>query len=251
MKTKPTTVNRLVVKPIVRKPRIAVIQGEVSTTSMALAEHFGKRHDNVLQYIEAQIAEMPTAFRKLNFQVTLRNVNGPNGAVRNEKYIRMSRDGFVLIAMGFGGKEAMKWKVAYIEAFNSMERELLGRKQKELLSRPGAPIREDGLDSPLFNELFRALNKKVGQAMLLTYLIEAGAHQKPYLRTSRGIAADLQHMLCRTAIVVNAAKLEDQGLIEYGDSVYSVTLDRVSQLLKRSLLDDSVLFASETTRLVH
>ena len=114
MKTKSTALDRLVVKPIVRKPRIAVIQGEVSTTSMALAEHFGKRHDNVLQYIEAQIAEMPKAFRKLNFQVTLRNVNGPNGAVRSEKYVRMTRDGFVLIAMGFGGKEAMKWKVAYI-----------------------------------------------------------------------------------------------------------------------------------------
>lgn len=33
----------------------------------------------------------------------------------------MTRDGFSLLVMGFTGKEALQWKLKYIEAFNKME----------------------------------------------------------------------------------------------------------------------------------
>ena len=36
----------------------------------------------------------------------------------------MNRDGFALLAMGFTGKEAVTWKLKYIEAFNQMEKQL-------------------------------------------------------------------------------------------------------------------------------
>jgi hypothetical protein len=36
----------------------------------------------------------------------------------------MNRDGFSLLAMGFTGKDALKWKLEYIQAFNEMEKEL-------------------------------------------------------------------------------------------------------------------------------
>lgn len=36
----------------------------------------------------------------------------------------MNREGFMLLAMGFTGKEALRWKLAYIAAFNRMEAEL-------------------------------------------------------------------------------------------------------------------------------
>ena len=36
----------------------------------------------------------------------------------------MNRDGFTLLAMGFTGKKAMQFKLAYIEAFNKMEEEI-------------------------------------------------------------------------------------------------------------------------------
>jgi hypothetical protein len=36
----------------------------------------------------------------------------------------MTRDGFTLLAMGFTGKEALRFKLAYIDAFNRMEEEL-------------------------------------------------------------------------------------------------------------------------------
>lgn len=44
----------------------------------------------------------------------------------------MDRDGFSLLVMGFSGKEALKWKLKYIEAFNSMEQRLKLIEQQEL-----------------------------------------------------------------------------------------------------------------------
>ncbi|MDE6665691.1 MAG: Rha family transcriptional regulator, partial [Ruminococcus sp.] len=37
----------------------------------------------------------------------------------------ITRDGFSLLVMGFTGKKALEWKLKYIEAFNSMERQLI------------------------------------------------------------------------------------------------------------------------------
>ena len=41
----------------------------------------------------------------------------------------MNRDGFTLLAMGFTGKEALTWKMKYINAFNAMEQELRSQQQ--------------------------------------------------------------------------------------------------------------------------
>lgn len=37
----------------------------------------------------------------------------------------ITRDGFSLLVMGFTGQKALEWKIKYIEAFNSMERQLI------------------------------------------------------------------------------------------------------------------------------
>ncbi|CDC47152.1 putative uncharacterized protein [Clostridium sp. CAG:58] len=47
---------------------------------------------------------------------------GENG--RKYKEYLVTRDGFSLLAMGFTGEKALKWKLKYIEAFNAMESEL-------------------------------------------------------------------------------------------------------------------------------
>lgn len=45
----------------------------------------------------------------------------------------MNRDGFTLLAMGFTGKKALKFKLDYIAAFNAMEKAL--KEQKKPLSQ--------------------------------------------------------------------------------------------------------------------
>lgn len=45
---------------------------------------------------------------------------------RTYPYYQITRDGFVLLVMGFTGPEALQFQVAYIERFNEMERRLNG-----------------------------------------------------------------------------------------------------------------------------
>ena len=45
----------------------------------------------------------------------------------------MTRDGFTILAMGYTGEKAMKFKKAYIAAFNEIERKLAPRNYKAAL----------------------------------------------------------------------------------------------------------------------
>ncbi|ARG48953.1 TPA: Rha family transcriptional regulator [Pseudomonas aeruginosa] len=105
---------------------VEIIGGKPTTTSLDVAKHFRKRHDNVLRDIKN--LECPEDFALLNFEECSRT--GANN--RPEPYVRMTRDGFTLLCMGFTGKEAMHWKVAYINAFNKMEQALI--EQPDILS---------------------------------------------------------------------------------------------------------------------
>ena len=101
--------------------------GKPVTTSRAVAEQFGKQHKNVIQAIEGlrttlDETEDGRAFNRLNFQpVTL-----PDGKGEKRPAYLLTRDGFTLLAMGFTGAKAVQFKVAYINAFNRMERFIKG-----------------------------------------------------------------------------------------------------------------------------
>jgi Rha family phage regulatory protein len=88
------------------------------TTSVLIADRFGKRHDNVLQAIKNLTCS--DEFRHLNFQAA--DYMDEQGKLR--KSYDVSRDGFSMLAMGFTGKEAATWKEQFIAAFGKMEREL-------------------------------------------------------------------------------------------------------------------------------
>jgi Rha family phage regulatory protein len=91
------------------------------TSSLLIAEKFGKEHKNVMQSIRnliggtaenSAIAEMFSESRYLNEQN------------KEQPMFLMNRDGFTLLAMGFTGKKAMQFKLEYIKAFNSMEAQI-------------------------------------------------------------------------------------------------------------------------------
>ena len=110
---------------------VEFVDGKATTTSLDVAIHFGKRHDNVMRDIKS--LECPDDFHVLNFEEMSRKVTVGNGAVREERFYRMTRDGFTLLCMGFTGKEALHWKIAYINAFNKMEHVLI--EQPEILAQ--------------------------------------------------------------------------------------------------------------------
>ena len=106
-------------------PTLAVVDGIPTTTSKQVAEHFGKRHDNVMRDIRA-LGCSPDFYR-LNFEeVTTEYVNGKGGTQTADAF-RMTKDGFTFLAMGFTGPEAARFKEAYILAFNRMEAALRAR----------------------------------------------------------------------------------------------------------------------------
>jgi len=97
---------------------LAVTDGRITTTSRQIAEHFGKRHTNVLRSIAN--LDCSEEFARLNFEPA--HYNDENGQPRQE--YTLTRDGFVFLCMGFTGKEAAAWKEKYIAAFNAMEAQL-------------------------------------------------------------------------------------------------------------------------------
>jgi Rha family phage regulatory protein len=98
---------------------LTVIDGIPTTTSNQVAQHFGKRHERVLDAARTLIAELP-ADAQHNF--VLSEYTDCTG--RSLPAYRLTRDGFTLLAMGFTGKKALAFKLAYIDAFNAMERQL-------------------------------------------------------------------------------------------------------------------------------
>ena len=95
-------------------------------TSLDVAETFEKEHRRVLQDIkEMQCSE---EFRLHNF-VQSAYANAQN---KKQPMYLITRDGFTLLAMGYNGQKAMKFKEAYIKQFNAMEKSLFERiKERE------------------------------------------------------------------------------------------------------------------------
>lgn len=97
---------------------LVVMDSKVVVSSRTVAEVFEKEHKNVLRDIQTLGADED--FIKLNFEPS--TYCDRTGRTLPEFLI--TRDGFTLLAMGFTGVKAMKFKIAYIEAFNKMEEKL-------------------------------------------------------------------------------------------------------------------------------
>lgn len=88
--------------------------------SRFVAEAFEKGHKDVLRSIDQILAEdsgYSAEFNRRNFApISYTDVRG-----RKQRCYAMTRDGFVILAMGFTGKKAAQFKEAYIKRFNEME----------------------------------------------------------------------------------------------------------------------------------
>ncbi|MBF8842902.1 peptidase [Escherichia coli] len=104
--------------PTQSHPEITIINGRVVTTSLAVANYFTKRHERVLDRIRN--LECSAEFTEHIF--VLSEYTDASG--RKLPCYQITRDGFAFLAMGFTGKRAAKFKEAYINAFNQMEKQL-------------------------------------------------------------------------------------------------------------------------------
>jgi len=130
-------------------------EGKPVTTSLNIAETFGKEHFNILQSIKN--LECSEEFSRLNFQET----SYKDSFNREQKMYYITRDGFSFLVMGFTGKQAAEFKEKYIKAFNDLEQSLL--KPRELTRKE---IAVHLLEAEEENEKLRLENKKKDTALI-------------------------------------------------------------------------------------
>ena len=106
------------------KNLVSVNDGKVVTTSLQVAEHFQRPHKDVLSSIRK--LDCSPIFQERNFSLSFYHSKLLNGGYKKQPMYYITRDGFTFLAMGFTGKIAAKFKEAYINAFNEMERKLAG-----------------------------------------------------------------------------------------------------------------------------
>ncbi|MBF0593056.1 MAG: Rha family transcriptional regulator, partial [Nitrospirae bacterium] len=111
--------------PAVRQPKkfrltqeVIVYQekGKAFTTSLIVADKFGKRHADVIRSIEK--TECSEEFSQRNF--ALSEYTDSTGRIL--PMYNITRAGCMKLIMGLTGKEAVRWQEMFINAFNRMER---------------------------------------------------------------------------------------------------------------------------------
>lgn len=125
------------------------------TTSLTVAEVFGKRHADIIRSI--QRIDCSEEFTERNFALSVYQ----DSTGRNLPQYELTKDGFTFLAMGFTGSKAAQFKESYIVAFNAMEKQLLKQsnqfpvpqtfkdalllaaQQQDLLEEKQAKIEED------------------------------------------------------------------------------------------------------------
>ena len=100
--------------------KVEVVNGKPCVTSLQVAEAFGKEHKNVLADIRNTVSKCSESFTGLNFQLS----EYTDSTGRKLPLYLLTKDGFVMLAMGYTTHEAMLVKEAYIATFNEMEEEL-------------------------------------------------------------------------------------------------------------------------------
>ncbi|EFC8839857.1 Rha family transcriptional regulator [Escherichia coli] len=99
-------------------PDVTIENGRAVTTSIAIAEFFGKRHERVLDKIRN--LDCSAKFTEHNFVSS----EYTDSTGRKLPMYQITKNGFVFLVMGFTGKKAAAFKEAYIAEFDRMEAEL-------------------------------------------------------------------------------------------------------------------------------
>lgn len=96
-------------------PSIELSHGQPIVSSLAVAEHFRKSHRNVVRDIKA--LDCSERFNTLNFE----HIEYTDTRGRTQSAVRMTRNGFMFLVMGYTGPAAARVKEAYIQRFDEME----------------------------------------------------------------------------------------------------------------------------------
>lgn len=132
---------------VLQSPSISLVNDRPATTSLAMAQSFGKPHKDVLASLRRLIEVCPSDFTERNFSPS--EYTDETG--RTLPMFIIYFDGFILLVMGYTGKKALQMKLAYIAAFNAMKEKLdkLAKEERTALSADVKPLSTAASRAPL------------------------------------------------------------------------------------------------------
>jgi len=92
--------------------------GQVLTDSRTVAFKFGKDHKDVLKTIRSLLKKLPDSAKR-NFALC-HEINGLRSNGRPLPFYRLTKDGFILVAMRYTTDAALTVQLAFLDAFNRM-----------------------------------------------------------------------------------------------------------------------------------
>lgn len=104
------------------KQFVQIKDQQTLTTSEIVAKVFSKNHSHVLRDIRALLDNCDEDFAKSNFGLCFKNNELQNG--KPQPYYELTKNGFMLLVMGYKSKKAIGIKISYIKAFDYMTEEL-------------------------------------------------------------------------------------------------------------------------------
>lgn len=94
-------------------------KGNDVTTSLIVADVFGKRNSDVLR--DVRNLNCSESFRERNFALMVIMKQLPQGGSQKTEYYEMTKDGFSFLVMGYTGAKAGEFKEKFINEFNKRE----------------------------------------------------------------------------------------------------------------------------------
>lgn len=152
------------ITPFAPTDLISLQQGQPVTTSLKVAELFGKQHKDVLRKIAT--LDCSKDFNERNFAL----VTYQDGKGEARPAYEMTKDGFIFVVMGFTGAKAAATKEAYINAFNWMAEQLAAEHPK-----PAVSLTDDELCTLTW--CWRAADRMMEAARSIYPLLEVAEHR--------------------------------------------------------------------------
>lgn len=171
---------------------VRMFKNQVVVSSIQLAEHFDKRHCDVLRLLNALLRSAnKQRLSKHFFKSNYKDETGKN----NTMYL-MDRDGFSLLVMSFKGEKALKWKLDFIDAFNAMEQEIKDNQHQ--------------ISADLKDKLYSTSIKLEKVKMLHNRLFEESTNQSALLNEKQ--AELLRYKAFRDLIIAKQLENDSDGL---------------------------------------
>lgn len=171
---------------------VHMFKNQVVVSSVQLAEHFDKRHCDILRLLNALLRSAnKQRLSKHFFKSNYKDETGKN----NTMYL-MDRDGFSLLVMSFKGEKALKWKLDFSDAFNAMEQEIRNNEHK--------------LNTDLKDKLYNTSIKLEKVKILHNRLFEESTNQSALLNEKR--AELLRYKAFRDLIIAKQLENDSAGL---------------------------------------